>query len=104
MVLGTVENLKQPDALIIDRAGFQFMWPGEKPALGKVIELNDHRAVIAGISDASAPFTTFPVVYTKYSSASTRTARQSPACGVTPPFRWRSPSSVSNPTCCRNAR
>jgi hypothetical protein len=69
MVLGSVENLKQPDALIIDRAGFQFMWPGEKPALGKVIELNDHRAVIAGISDASAPFTTFPVVYTKYSSA-----------------------------------
>src|SRR5262249_45829769 len=39
------------------------MWPGEKPALGKVIELNDHRAVIAGICDASAPFTTFPVVY-----------------------------------------
>jgi putative ABC transport system permease protein len=37
MVLGSVENLKQPDALIIDRAGFQFMWPGEKPALGKVI-------------------------------------------------------------------
>jgi putative ABC transport system permease protein len=69
MVLGSVENLKQPDALIIDRAGFQFMWPGEKPTLGKVIELNDHRAVIAGLSDASAPFTTFPVVYTKYSSA-----------------------------------
>src|ERR1700719_2593231 len=45
------------------------MWPGEKPALGKVIQLNDHRALIAGISDASAPFTTFPVVYTKYSSA-----------------------------------
>jgi ABC-type lipoprotein export system ATPase subunit len=69
MVLGSVENLKQPDALIIDRAGFQFMWPGEKPTLRKVIELNDHRAVIAGISDASAPFTTFPVVYTKYLSA-----------------------------------
>ena len=43
MMLGSVENLKQPDALIVDRAGFQFMWPGEKPALGKVIELNDHR-------------------------------------------------------------
>jgi putative ABC transport system permease protein len=69
MVLGAVENLKQPDAMIIDRAGFEYMWPGEKLALGKVIELNDHRAVIVGICDASAPFTTFPVVYTKYSSA-----------------------------------
>jgi putative ABC transport system permease protein len=69
LVLGSVEDLKQPDAMIIDRAGFQFMWPGEPPGLGKVIELNDHRAVIVGISDASAPFTTYPVVYTKYSNA-----------------------------------
>ena len=69
LALGSVENLKQPDAMIIDRAGFQFMWPGEAPGLGKVLELNDHRAVIVGISDASAPFTTYPIVYTKYSSA-----------------------------------
>jgi len=69
LVMGSVENLKQPDAMIIDRSGFQFMWPGEPLGLGKVIELNDHRAVIVGISDASAPFTTYPVVYTKYSSA-----------------------------------
>jgi len=69
LVLGSVEDLKQPDAMIIDRAGFQFMWPGEEPRLGKVIELNDHRAVIVGISDASAPFTTYPIVYTKYSNA-----------------------------------
>jgi putative ABC transport system permease protein len=69
LMLGSVANLKQPDAMIIDRAGFEFMWPGEKQALGKVIEINDHRAVIAGIVDASAPFTTFPVVYAKYSSA-----------------------------------
>jgi len=69
LVLGSVEDLKQPDAMIIDRAGFQFMWPGEEPGVGKVVELNDHRAVIVGISDASAPFTTYPVVYTKYSSA-----------------------------------
>ena len=69
LVLGSVEDLKQPDAMIIDRAGFQFMWPGEEPGIGKVVELNDHRAVIIGISDASAPFTTYPIVYTKYSSA-----------------------------------
>jgi putative ABC transport system permease protein len=69
LVLGSVESLTRPDALIIDRAGFQHMWPGKTPALGKVIELDDHRAVIVAISEASPPFTTFPVVYTKYSSA-----------------------------------
>ena len=75
LVLGSIENLKQPDGMIIDRAGFQFMWPGEKLGLGKVLELNDHRAVIVGISNASAPFTTYPVVYTKYSSAMNYTGR-----------------------------
>lgn len=75
MILGSAGNLKKPDAMIIDREGFEFMWPGEKPALGKVIEINDRRAVIAGICDASAPFTTFPVVYTKYSSAMNYTGR-----------------------------
>src|SRR6516164_3179777 len=52
LVLGSIENLKQPDGMIIDQAGFQFMWPGEKLELGKVLELNDHRAVIVGISNA----------------------------------------------------
>jgi putative ABC transport system permease protein len=69
LVLGAVENLKQPDAMIIDRAGFHHMWPGDPLALGKVVELNDHRAVIVGVSEASPPFTTFPVVYAKYSNA-----------------------------------
>src|SRR5262249_42780357 len=50
LILGAVENLKQPDAMIIDRAGFQHMWPGEPLALGKVVELT----TIARLSSASA--------------------------------------------------
>jgi len=69
LVLGSVENLKQPDAVIIDRAGYMFMWPGEELSVGREIEINDRRAMIVGICDASAPFATFPVLYTKYSSA-----------------------------------
>jgi putative ABC transport system permease protein len=75
MLLGAVENLKKPDAMIMDRAGYQFMWPNEELSLGKVVEINDHRAVVVGICDASAPFATFPVVYTKYSSAMTYIGR-----------------------------
>ncbi|ACA14746.1 protein of unknown function DUF214 [Methylobacterium sp. 4-46] len=69
LVLGAVEDLRQPDAVIVDRAGYQFMWPGEALALGKEFEINDRRAVVVAISEASAPFATFPVVHTKYSSA-----------------------------------
>lgn len=69
MLLGSVEDLKRPDAIIIDRAGFQFIWPSEPLQLGKEVELNDRRAVIVGICEARAPYATFPVIYAKYSDA-----------------------------------
>ena len=99
LVLGSAENLKQPDAMIIDRAGFQFMWPGEAPGLGKVVELNDHRAVIAGISDASAPFTTstpssIPSTQTRGTTSAARASR-CPSCWS---MRGRGWTRVSSPS------
>lgn len=76
MVLGSIENLREPDAVIIDLAGYHFLFPGQPPALGDVIEMNDRRARIAGICDASAPFTSFPVMYTRYSQARNYVGRQ----------------------------
>ncbi len=69
MVLGSIESLRDPDAVIIDLAGYHFLFPGQPPALGQIVEMNDHRARIVGISDASAPFTSFPVMFTRYSLA-----------------------------------
>jgi putative ABC transport system permease protein len=69
MLLGSVESLRDPDAVIIDRAGYHFFFPGQPLALGKTFEMNDHRAIVVGIADASAPFTTFPVFYSRYSDA-----------------------------------
>jgi putative ABC transport system permease protein len=69
MLEGTVEDLRRPGAVVIDRVGALFIWPGEEPRPGKVLELADRRATIVGIAEASAPFTTFPVVYTRYSEA-----------------------------------
>jgi putative ABC transport system permease protein len=71
LLFGAITDLKKPDAMIMDFAGFKFMWPDVplSQAIGREIEINDHRAVIVGICDASAPFATFPVVYTKYSTA-----------------------------------
>jgi putative ABC transport system permease protein len=69
MIAGSVADLARPDAVIIDKAGYEYMWPGEPYRLGRVLEMNDHRAVLVGVCKASAPFTTLPIVYTRYSQA-----------------------------------
>ncbi len=76
MILGSVGSLRDPDAIIIDLAGYHFLYPGQPPRLGDVLEMNDRRARIVGISDASAPFTSFPVIYSRYSLAVNYVGRQ----------------------------
>jgi putative ABC transport system permease protein len=69
MLLGSWEELRKPDSVIIDRAGYQLLYPGEREFLGRTIELNDHRVTIVGISDASASFQSFPIMHARYSEA-----------------------------------
>lgn len=69
MLEGSVEDLRRPGAIVMDRVGALFIWPGAGPAPGRVLEMADRRATVVGIAEASAPFTTFPVVYTRYSEA-----------------------------------
>ncbi len=69
MVLGSADDLREPDAAIIDEAGYRFFFPNQPLELGRTLEMNDHRVRLVGICDASAPFTTLPVVYTRYSQA-----------------------------------
>src|SRR5215471_65115 len=76
MVLGSVEDLRRPDAVIIDRVGYEFFFPKQPYQLGKTLELNDHRAPIVGIYNSSAPFQNLPVFYTRYSRAITYVGRE----------------------------
>jgi putative ABC transport system permease protein len=69
MLLGSWERLREPDGIVIDKAGYDLLFPGEPLQLGRTLELNDHRATIVGISDASAPFLSWPVIHTRYSQA-----------------------------------
>src|SRR5258706_970311 len=71
MVLGSVDNLRQPDAVIVDRVGYEFFFPKQPYALGKTLELNDHPVNIAAISTSSAPFQGLPVFYSRFSQAIT---------------------------------
>jgi putative ABC transport system permease protein len=68
MILGYWEDLKMPDSLVIDWVGWKLIWGDEPYQLGRVVHVNDKRMVIVGICDTSAPFLTFPVVFTRYST------------------------------------
>ena len=69
MLVGTIADLRQPDAVLLDKAGYEFFFPGEPLRAGKTFELNDRRAVVVGVCEASAPFVTFPVMFSRYSTA-----------------------------------
>ena len=69
MLLGSWERLREPDSVIIDKAGYVLLFPDQPLALGRTLEMNDHRVTIVGISDASAPFASLPVMHARYSEA-----------------------------------
>ncbi len=69
VLVGSVEELRQPDAVMIDEFGWRYLFPGEPFAPGKVMEMNDKRAVIVGMCQCNATFLTFPILYCTYSQA-----------------------------------
>ncbi len=85
MIEGTVENLRFPDAVLVNIVGaktklasVELNDDGEKIPLhvGDVMELNDHRAYVAGICDTMRTFQSQPVVYTTYDRATLFVPRQ----------------------------
>ncbi len=69
MLVGSWERLREPDAIVVDKAGYLLLFPDEPLQVDRTLELNDHKAVIVGISDASAPFLSVPIIHTRYSQA-----------------------------------
>ncbi len=69
MLMGSWERLREPDSVIVDQAGYLLLFPDEPLELGRTLEMNDHRVTIVGISDASAPFASLPVMHARYSEA-----------------------------------
>jgi putative ABC transport system permease protein len=69
MLMGSWERLREPNSVIVDQAGYVLLFPGAPLALGRTLEMNDHRVTIVGISDAAAPFASLPVMHARYSEA-----------------------------------
>jgi putative ABC transport system permease protein len=79
IMAGTLADLRKPESIFIDHTRLAKLFPGYPPAyykpekasyfLGKEVEMNDHRAIIVGVCEASRTFQSNPVVYTAYSRA-----------------------------------
>lgn len=68
-VAGRLADLRRPDSVAIDADGYRRVWPGQPYAVGQTFELNDRRAVVVAVVQASPSFASGPVVYTRYSQA-----------------------------------
>src|SRR5262245_33462463 len=74
---GSREALRRPDAILIDKNRLAKLFPNQPPEVyenydwfvGKELEMNDHRAVIVGVCEATRTFQSNPVVYTTYARA-----------------------------------
>lgn len=75
MLAGNLVDLRRSEAIIVDESGAANRLArtvnGKKVPLtvGDVIELNDHRATVVGISRLSATFQSQPIIHTTYSRA-----------------------------------
>jgi putative ABC transport system permease protein len=69
LMVGSASDLRKPDAVIVDDIGYRMLWPDAPIEAGRELEMNDHRAVVVGVSKGDPTFQTVPVVYTRYSNA-----------------------------------
>jgi putative ABC transport system permease protein len=69
VIEGSREALRAPGAILMDRAGYAFLFKGEPWREGRTLEINDSRAVIVGLVEAGAQFTSQVTIFTRYSSA-----------------------------------
>lgn len=66
---GSLADLRQPDAVMMDEFGWRYLFKDEPFKPGKVLEMNDKRAVIVGLCECNPTFQTFPILYCTYTQA-----------------------------------
>jgi putative ABC transport system permease protein len=76
MIAGSIDDLDRPDAVIIDKAGYEYMWGDEPFRLGREFQLNDRRAVLVGVCQVAPPFFSDPIIYARYSQAARYVPRE----------------------------
>jgi len=85
MIQGSLSDLRQQDAIIVNDVGANTLLAkrpqkkGDKPIplqIGDTLEINDRRAVVVGLCKVSRTFQSQPVIYTTYTRATTFAPRE----------------------------
>jgi putative ABC transport system permease protein len=66
--MGTAEDLRQPDSIIVNVQGFKRLFPGQELGIGGTFELNDKRAKIVGLVNSKPLFGIGTVAFTRFSN------------------------------------
>ena len=66
---GRIEDLRTPDAVVVDQWAIERMGGESVIKIGTIFEINDKRAVIVGIAKTQKSFQNIPAVYTTYERA-----------------------------------
>ena len=66
---GRIEDLRTPDAVVVDQWAVERMGGPSVIKLGAIFEINDKRAVIVGIAQTQKSFQNIPAVYTTFERA-----------------------------------
>ncbi|MEM8875497.1 MAG: ABC transporter permease [Planctomycetota bacterium] len=69
MVMGNLEDVRNPETVLINASGYQLIWPGEDYELGRVVEINERRVKIVGICEIPSTFLADKIFYATYSTA-----------------------------------
>lgn len=73
---GSVDVLRAPRMVAIDRVGFAYLFPGQPYSTGQELELGPLVMRVGAVVDASPPFVNLPVVYARYSEATQMVGRE----------------------------
>jgi putative ABC transport system permease protein len=69
MLKGDMKNLRSADTFIVDRRGYNDIWPGEAIEIGRFLEVDGRLLKLVGIADPPSPFISQPLIYVSLSTA-----------------------------------
>lgn len=69
MIIGTSDELRRHDGVIVDLAAYRKIFPGEPVRVGATFEVGQRRATVVGVCRASTPFNGLDVIFARRSFA-----------------------------------
>ncbi len=69
MLHGDMKSLRSAGTFIVDRRGYNDIWPDEEIEIGRYLEVDGRLIKLVGIADPPSPFISQPLIYVSLSTA-----------------------------------